>query len=194
MACSVTFTCDACGATAQGIPGDYTHPDPPRGWVWFWGSELRMTGPHACSVVCWSMVDTSPDGKAYLPESHERRALAAEEQQEARALVRANSKWLEELPPRLVRDTQGTGQRVVYFIQRGSDGPVKIGFSKNPKGRLASLQTGIPERLHMLATVPGGKEEEQRLHRRFGPHCIQGEWFHPAPELMAYIGEHGRAA
>jgi hypothetical protein len=187
MACSVTFTCDACGAIGQGIPGDYTCPDPPRGWTWFWGSPLKMTGPHACSPTCWGKVSRSPDGKLYLPDSHERRD-ARDEELKMRAMARSELATFAPLPPPAALPS------LVYFIQRGEDGPVKIGHSKNVRGRLSALQTGIPERLRVLGVLDGGKAEEQRLHRYFGAYCIQGEWFKPVPELLAYIRMHGRAA
>jgi len=37
----------------------------------------------------------------------------------------------------------------VYFIQRGEDGPIKIGWSNSVRTRLATLQTAHHERLHM---------------------------------------------
>lgn len=179
------FLCDGCGKEGAGHAGGYLHPDPPAGWTWFWGGELRQGGPHACSEECWQKVCRSPDGKFYLPDSHKRRA----EDRKRHAMARAEpGLWKASEPP------SPKVEPVVYFIQRGSEGPVKIGFSKNPKGRLSSLQTGIPERLHLLGVLPGGKEEEQRLHRYFAAYCIQGEWFKPAPDLLAYIRTRGRAA
>lgn len=187
MSARVTFTCDGCGATGDGIPGDYTHPDPPMGWIWFWGSPLKMTGPHACSEACWHKVGRSPEGKFYLPDSHERRE-ERDETRKVRGMATAQPATFVPLPPPAAIPS------LVYFIQRGVDGPVKIGHSKNVRGRLSSLQTGIPERLHLLGVLDGGKAEEQRLHRYFSAHCIQGEWFSPAPEVLAYIRAHGRAA
>lgn len=193
MSTRVTFTCDACGATGEGIPGEYTHPDPPTGWVWFWGSPLKMTGPHACSEKCWRTVGTSADGKLYLPDSHERRAERPARQAMVAVEADLHAGARRE---RLALEAQRAerSRALVYFIQRGVDGPVKIGFSKAPKVRLASLQIGIPERLRILGVLDGGKPEEQRLHRYFSAHAIGGEWFRPAPEVLAYIRENGRAA
>jgi hypothetical protein len=184
MAVTVTFTCDACGTTGAGVPGEYMHPDPPRGWTWFWGSELRLTGPHACSRTCWDKVKRSPDGKLYLPESHDRRDTLAKERA-ARAALIAMDPPSAALGP--VRGPVGGIDVFVYFIQRGEDGPVKIGFSKNPRGRLSSLQCGIPERLTLLGVIPGGKEREQELHREFGKARINGEWFYPIAPLVDFI-------
>src|SRR5262249_47936749 len=53
----------------------------------------------------------------------------------------------------------------------------KIGWSKNPKKRLSSLQTASPDELVLLGTIQGGLEVETELHRRFAKHKLQGEWF-----------------
>lgn len=75
----------------------------------------------------------------------------------------------------------------VYFIRRGEDGPIKIGWSKSPTSRLAQLQTGHDMRLHLLATAPGGQWEESNLHRLFCASRLMGEWFAPTPALMGCI-------
>lgn len=189
MTVSCLFTCNACGATGDGVPGDYLFPDPPIGWVWFWGSEMKATGPHACSRACWNKVSRSPDGKLYLPDSHERRAQVNRERA-ARAELISMDPPSAALGP--VRDAVGGHAAYVYFVQRGADGPVKIGYSKNPKGRLSALQTGIPEALQMLGVIPGGKSEEQSLHEEFHDARISGEWFRPVPRLMAFIATKAR--
>lgn len=74
---------------------------------------------------------------------------------------------------------------VVYFISDGE--AVKIGISKNPTKRLAQLQTGHPRRLSILATLPGGADEEMQLHGRFREHRLHGEWFGDCPEIRSYI-------
>lgn len=64
----------------------------------------------------------------------------------------------------------------VYFIGNGN-GQVKIGYSKEPFKRLASLQTASPYRLELLAIVPGTEETEDQLHRKFASYRLAGEWF-----------------
>ena len=39
----------------------------------------------------------------------------------------------------------------LYAFQVGDDGPVKIGISRNPRQRLATLQKANPERLRPIA-------------------------------------------
>ena len=76
----------------------------------------------------------------------------------------------------------------VYFIQ--SPRAIKIGWSTNPDKRLFSIQASNAERLRMLAyfEVPNGLEAESHLHEKFRHLHIRGEWFRPAPELLAYLG------
>ena len=77
---------------------------------------------------------------------------------------------------------------VVYFVQAGGDGgPVKIGIARDLGSRLNSLRTGCPDPIVVLATAPGGKNEEAALHERFATHRRRGEWFAAAPELLAYV-------
>lgn len=73
----------------------------------------------------------------------------------------------------------------VYFVQGSSGGPIKIGYSVNVAKRLAVLS--YPDELILLAQVQGDKALERRLHRRFKKYRAHGEWFNPAPELLAYI-------
>lgn len=76
----------------------------------------------------------------------------------------------------------------VYFLRSGDEGPIKIGFTgTTPNTRLAALQTGNPEPLRLIGAVPGTKTDESRLHTRFSAAWVQGEWFRPVPELLAFI-------
>lgn len=77
---------------------------------------------------------------------------------------------------------------VVYFIQAGRHGLIKIGKTKGRvKDRLAQLQTGSAEELRLLITIPGYSKREQELHTRFRHARERGEWFRPSQELLAFI-------
>jgi hypothetical protein len=76
---------------------------------------------------------------------------------------------------------------VIYFIQ-DTAGNIKIGHANNVQGRFRSLQTAHAHKLRLLATIPGSQFDERRLHKRFAAHRLGGEWFRPAPELLAFIG------
>lgn len=179
MASAITFVCNHCGSKGIGIPGDYQFQDPPWGWTWFWGSSL--VGPHGCSAACWDAIQIGHEratGKVYLPDSHERKA-------EADARKAANPRPAAVIPaPCRPSDEEA---RRVYFVQRGTDGPVKIGISKRLGPRLAQLQVGFPEKLEVLAVAPGTRSDEARLHDQFHALRLSGEWFRPEPSLLEYI-------
>lgn len=75
----------------------------------------------------------------------------------------------------------------IYFIQQGEDGPIKIGYSTNPRKRLDKLSTASPYPLRMLKIVPGGPALERQLHNRFSHSQLEGEWFKPTEELLEFI-------
>lgn len=75
----------------------------------------------------------------------------------------------------------------IYFIQGEYGGAIKIGFSKNPEGRLKQLQTGYPDTLKMLCLVPGSNKDESDLHLEFQNFRLNGEWFKPEREIFDKI-------
>jgi hypothetical protein len=75
---------------------------------------------------------------------------------------------------------------VIYFI-RAANGAIKIGYSVNPVARLATMQTGSPVHLELVAVVTGTQRDEKALHAQFAEHRISGEWFEPAPALIAMV-------
>lgn len=85
------------------------------------------------------------------------------------------------------RRSRINGKPHVYFIQQGDSGAVKIGCSKSPAQRLAGLQTGHSEKLHLLACAVGSQGKERDLHERFAHLRLSGEWFRPGEDLMTYI-------
>jgi hypothetical protein len=78
---------------------------------------------------------------------------------------------------------------VVYFIQEGKDGPIKIGVSTQARlrSRVRELQTGNHRCLRLLGSFGGGLPEERRLHRELWDHLLGGEWFAPHPEVLAAV-------
>lgn len=79
---------------------------------------------------------------------------------------------------------------VIYFAQAESVGHIKIGFTEgiDVNDRLQQLQPGCPVKMILLGTIPGGRETEADLHKRFAFAHVHGEWFRPVPELLAFIG------
>jgi hypothetical protein len=71
---------------------------------------------------------------------------------------------------------------LVYFARR--ERLIKIGYTTQLRRRMLA----IPAR--PLATEPGDIVRERQLHRRFH-HLLadKREWFHPGPDLIAYINQ-----
>jgi hypothetical protein len=65
----------------------------------------------------------------------------------------------------------------VYFIRSGESDRVKIGTSDNVAGRLAQLQLLVPEKLHLIREIDGGRREEAALHRHYRDRRLHGEWY-----------------
>ena len=91
-----------------------------------------------------------------------------------------------------------TRSSFVYFFQRECDALVKIGVSVRPKKRMKDVEAtinlyrcldGLPKTsLKLLGVFDGGYELESELHDAFAEHCVTGEWFTPAPVIMAFVG------
>lgn len=83
---------------------------------------------------------------------------------------------------------------MIYFIQSGPQGPIKIGTCKDEylMKRLSTLQTGNPDGFVVLGIMDGGLDLEGDLHRRFRAHRRSGEWFAPAAEILSFIDYHSR--
>ena len=78
--------------------------------------------------------------------------------------------------------------RLLYFIQAGEDGPIKIGTSRDPGGRLKQLQTAHPETLRLLAVIAAeGEFAEAAIHRALRGDAVSGEWFRDSSALRSYI-------
>ena len=73
----------------------------------------------------------------------------------------------------------------VYFLQGKVTKLIKIGISHNPRKRIKSLQ--LSEDVDFLGAIEGDKCLESQLHEDFAPYRKIGEWFEPAPELVAFI-------
>ena len=76
----------------------------------------------------------------------------------------------------------------VYFIQDGKDGPIKIGYSKDPQGRMHGIMTGNQSgELKTLFVVRGTYGTEKKFHARFAKLRKVREWFHYDGALKRFI-------
>lgn len=60
----------------------------------------------------------------------------------------------------------------VYIIGEEDDGPLKIGYSKDPIARLRTMQTGNPRRLRIEYALVGDMRLEKLLHELWEPFAI----------------------
>lgn len=82
---------------------------------------------------------------------------------------------------------QSSDTSVCYFVQKGADGPIKIGYTANITTRMRSLRVKHGKDCRLLATRAGGRGREGTYHFQFAYHFIGNEWFHPHPEILAEI-------
>lgn len=76
----------------------------------------------------------------------------------------------------------------VYFIKPvGMKGPIKIGCSITPQGRLEQLAAWSPFPLELIGSVPGSLFDERFLHDCFSTSHTHREWFKPTPRLARAI-------
>lgn len=79
----------------------------------------------------------------------------------------------------------------VYFIRAGNY--IKIGYADDPRKRLKELQTGNPNKLELLGSIPGDVSREKEVHHIFSDFRVNGEWFELTTDILAYIHQHKEA-
>jgi hypothetical protein len=86
----------------------------------------------------------------------------------------------------------GSEDFMIYFVQDSDNLHIKIGYAADSEGRIASLQTGNPNKLILLLEIDGDRAAETEFHRRHAEHRVAGEWFRPSPGLILEILEKKR--
>jgi hypothetical protein len=79
----------------------------------------------------------------------------------------------------------------VYLLNNADCGLLKIGYSKRLLYRMGEIAEEVgcsPKALTSLATVPGDKRLERKLHHRFADSRVVGEWFKDCPEIRREFG------
>ncbi|MGK2908768.1 MAG: GIY-YIG nuclease family protein [Sphingobium sp.] len=76
---------------------------------------------------------------------------------------------------------------MIYFIQHGSCGPIKVGTSSNPGKRIGEIAANCPDPLVVLGIIAGDQPLEQRIHRHLLGHCHRGEWFKPSEFVRSFV-------
>jgi hypothetical protein len=76
----------------------------------------------------------------------------------------------------------------VYFVQVGTTGSIKIGFTKNdPALRIRQLQDTSPHKMRWIGYLRAPRSKEADLHKQFAEEWMRGEWFHSSERLLSYV-------
>lgn len=75
---------------------------------------------------------------------------------------------------------------MIYFVQTADNQYMKIGKADDVAKRLSGLQTGAPQKLKLIGTMPGSHDQEREIHQRFGHLRTHGEWFYSTPEIVMF--------
>lgn len=76
---------------------------------------------------------------------------------------------------------------MIYFIQVGTSGHIRIGCSIEPWKRIKQLQRRHLETLHLLKTLPGSHERKREIYKELFPYKIQSNCYEPESKVRAYI-------
>lgn len=95
--------------------------------------------------------------------------------------VNVAQSWIDAADERL--DINPDEFECVYFLHAIGTDLVKIGWTRCLPDRMRQLATACPFPLRLIAVATGGKDEERRFHKGFGPYRHNGEWFH-VPHMM----------
>jgi len=78
---------------------------------------------------------------------------------------------------------------VLYFVQVEGNGPIKIGITNSPRMRMSTLQGWCPYDLNFICAVRANLMDEAYALEMLAPYQKRGEWFHPHPDVFAFIEE-----
>lgn len=85
---------------------------------------------------------------------------------------------------------------MIYFLHAPELGRIKIGTAGDVEARLMRIRDGAPLALNLLATCPGDRNIEHKLHKHFAAFRVYREWFVENESLSTLIdtlsglGEH----
>lgn len=79
---------------------------------------------------------------------------------------------------------------MIYFIRVNNNGPIKIGYTKDPERRLRDLQGANAFPLTMVGLRKGSRSDEKCLHNIYQRHRVSTggqEWYNPTKEILSEI-------
>lgn len=89
------------------------------------------------------------------------------------------------LEARPIKRALSQENHVVYFLAQGPY--VKIGHTCDLERRLRELRMFSPVKFELLAVLPGPRDTEKQLHRKFSGSKVHGEWFEMTLALRELI-------
>lgn len=91
--------------------------------------------------------------------------------------------------PRLIFQTMPPIEfgECLYFIQSGTGGPVKIGYTKQLATRLKAIHKMNGGSVRFLGALAGTLEDEKRFHEKYASDRLHGEWFRLSPEILLFL-------
>lgn len=91
-----------------------------------------------------------------------------------------------ECKERISQESEKQPAMTLYVIQLET-GPIKVGITTNLQQRMATYRTMNPYDFHIVHSVAGCLQDEQRLLRFLKAHIIQGEWVRNCSEARETI-------
>lgn len=147
-------------------------PDCQRPWGIY--EDTRMCSNHSRMI-------------SEIVNRHQREVDAIRQERIRQAMQREDFQKLDEWADRqtgrksAVRKRKRSGP-TIYYLQVVSH--IKIGWTADLEKRMRDY----PPNSQLLATEPGERSEEQRLHKMFAAHRTHGgEWYAPVPSILHHI-------
>lgn len=75
----------------------------------------------------------------------------------------------------------------VYLLE--ADRAYKIGFSSNVGKRIRAINIGRSIPCRLVAVAPGGRQQENALHKKFATSKISREWFKHSPRILKVFSQ-----
>lgn len=158
--------------------GVFVRPDSKFYWMWLERAISPTKGLRERTNVL-----ATPENRDIAEQVYQERMRQLAESAHLRQLAKSHQVILKFDRPKLRRDA--AGWCYVYFVSDGES--IKIGRAVNVLNRLRAMQSGSAKPLTVLATFLTDNSIESELHRRFKAAHVKGEWYRPAPELLAFI-------
>jgi len=79
----------------------------------------------------------------------------------------------------------------ISFSDEKGEPQIKIGWSRNPKTRIAALARELRQRILLIGSRPAGITLEAKAHTDLAAYKIGGEWFRDVPAVRQWLVTNG---